>query len=132
MSTPFAAYANATLTFQRAIAAPTVDALGNQSVQTEDFVVTAYLKEIVPRAGGNLSPFDGGTDTSSRVEGRLVEPTSLPADIVPGVRAIAVIGGIEGEFYLAATIPDAFGVDGVLGSKIKGRFVTRVAFGEAL
>lgn len=131
MSTPFASYANAVLVFQRAIGTPTIDALGNTSATTADFVVRAYLKQ-VKSAAKNQMPWDGGQDNVVEVEGRCVEPAALPSDIVPGVKAQATIGGVEGEFILEATIASAFGVDELLGAKLQGRFIVRVAFGEAL
>ena len=131
MTTPFAAFANAVLIFQLPIQVIENDALGNPQAITEDFVLKAYLKPAASNTR-NVNPFDAGQDNVTGVEGRCVEPTRLPADIVPGVKAIATIGGVEGEFYLEATIPSAFGVDDVLGASLKGRFVTSVTWGEAL
>lgn len=130
-NSPFAAFANATLTFQRAIAPPQIDALGNLSAVTEDFVVTAYLKTKKSQRQP-FTPIDGGQDNVIELEGRCIEPATLPLDILPGARAAAVIGGVEGEFYIEATIPSAFGVDRALGGKISGRFITRTSWGEAL
>lgn len=130
MSTPFSAYANAVLIFQLPIQVIENDSLGNPQAITEDFAVHAYLKSA--SSNTNINPFDAGQDNVIGVEGRCVEPASLPADIAPGARAIATIGGIEGEFFLETSIPSAFGVDDLLGAKLKGRFVTSVTWGDAI
>ncbi len=129
--TPFASFANATLTFQRAIGPASIDALGNSSAPTGDWVLSAYLKEVNSTAK-NQQPWEGGQDNVVRVEGRCVEPAALPADIVPGVKAEAIISGFVGEFILEATLPSPLGVDELLGAKIKGRFVSRSLMGDAL
>lgn len=131
MTTPFASFTNATLTFQRKVGVETVDALGNVRADTVDFVVTAYLKE-VKTTSKNQMDWEGGLDNAIAVEGRCVSPANLPADITPGTKAIAIIGGIAGEFYYEGSIPSALGTDAILGGKIKGRFITRTVFGEAV
>jgi len=129
--TAFSAFANATLTFKRQVGSVTIDALGNRSVSTQDFVITAYLKEVSSNRQQEKD-FDGGLDNVIAVEGRCVEPATLPPDIVPGMMASAVIGGKVGEFYLEPALPSAFGtVEATLGDKLKGRFVVRIVMGEA-
>lgn len=133
MTTPFSAYANATLTFQLPFETGQIDALGNPLAITQAFPVSAYLKDASGNRGSQRQgDFDGGLDSQVFIEGRCVSPASLPAEIVAGTHAIATIGGVEGDFYLTATIPSAFGVDAILGTKIKGRFVARIVFGESL
>ena len=128
MSTPFAAFANAVIVFQRATAPPTIDALGNPSADTVDFVLTAYVKP----SGSKTTEFPGGQDNAIAIEGRCVSPLALPPDIVPGVAAEALISGIPGDFYLEASIPSAFGTDTLLGGKIKGKFITRTLLGSTV
>lgn len=131
MTTAFAGYANATLTFQVAVSSGEIDSLGNPVATTQDAIVEAYITEI-PRERTQIG-WSGGADNVLRVQGRCVEPAALPEGIIPGVAAKAVIGGVEGEFYLEPALQSAFEVLGqVAGEKIKGRFVTRSVMGEAL
>ncbi len=132
MSTPFAAFANAVIVFQRQTAPPTIDALGNPTAETIDFVLTAYVKGAGSTAGTGSKEFPGGQDNAIAIEGRCVSPLALPPDIVPGVAAEALIAGIPGEFHLEATIPSAFGTDSLLGAKLKGKFITRTLLGSTV
>jgi hypothetical protein len=122
--------ANATLTFQVSTGEKEIDELGNVRTIVQPLVVQAYLKE----GRGRRQPTE--TDRASEanvigVSGRCVEPSSLPPTLLPGAKAKAVIGGIEGEFYLEACLQSAYAaVTDVLGAKLKGSFEARVTYGE--
>ncbi|WP_088893200.1 hypothetical protein [Leptolyngbya ohadii] len=148
MSSPFPP--NALLTFRLPVAGGEIDALGNPVALTEDLQVVCYLKQGSVQKSSD--PLDGGelarVALDGRIVGRLVdgaiEPLdSLPADILPGTKAEARIGrdgtlpsdgdeALEGDFFVEQAIASAFGVDAVLGGKIRGYLVMAVAWGEAL
>lgn len=123
--------ANATLTFQVSTGEKEIDELGNVRTIVQPLVVQAYLKE---SSGSGRPPTE--TDRASEanvigVSGRCVEPTSLPPTLLPGAKAKAMIGGVEGDFYLEASLQSAYAaVTDVLGAKLKGSFEARVTYGE--
>ncbi len=142
MSSPFPP--NATLTFQLPVSNETIDALGNPTATTEDLIVVCYFKESSSQGKGD-DPLDGGEISRLSLDGRIVgklvngvleDLPELPASILPGAKATASIdragGNITGDFFLSAAIPSAFGVDAVLGGKIRGYLVTAIAWGDAL
>ncbi|MDX2215516.1 MAG: hypothetical protein SFY66_19790 [Oculatellaceae cyanobacterium bins.114] len=142
MSSPFPP--NATLTFQLPVSGETIDELGNAASTTEDLVLLCYLKEGKNRTrtgdaldAGEISrtPVDGRI-VGRLVSGELQDLAELPPSLLPGAKATATIdrtgGNITGDFFLEASIPSAFGVDAVLGGKIRGYLVMAIAWGEAL
>lgn len=132
MNSPFAQFANATLTFQLPTTEPSLtDQTGNVATETEPLTVTAYFASKTAR----LDPeTDNLADDLSRIrlEGRCITPSALPATILPGARAVAIVGGVEGDFYLEGSIPSAFGVDAILGGKLRGYLITRSAWSNSL
>lgn len=130
MTTPFADLANAELIFQVPAGAGAIDELGNPVAETVDLVVVAMLREDTKIRENEQEA--GSEDSVLYVKGRCIEPTELPRSLLPGAKATAVVNGLVGEFFLKGAIASPFGVDEVLGGQIKGRFVTRVAWGDAL
>ncbi|HEY9648631.1 MAG TPA: hypothetical protein V6C88_19780 [Chroococcidiopsis sp.] len=145
MASPFPA--NSTLVFQVPSSSGEIDELGNPSATTVPLTVTAYLKELRNRSRTN-DGLDGGEVSRVLLEGRInsveldgvaIEPAALPAEILPGAKATAVISDpagqsadLVGDFFLEAAIASAFGTSAVMGAPIRGYLVTQVAWGEAL
>jgi hypothetical protein len=129
--------ANATLTFQVPIAPSlgAVDGYGNPIATTQDLIVSAYLKEGTREQDGDLK--DGNETIRVELEGRCISPEKLPLEVAIGSRADCevrdAIGNVAmvGEFYLDASVPSAWGVDEVLGGKIRGYLITRIRWGTA-
>ena len=129
MSGPFPP--NCTLVFQVPLTDVTaVDGLGNPVATTSTVSVQCYLKKVSNR-GQSL---DGADLSRVQVSGRCVEPTTLPAGILPGAKAQATAGSLTGEFYLQAGIamPAEWGIEAALGQKIEGYILSEVAWGDAL
>lgn len=122
--------ANATLVFQVPTGEKEIDDLGNVRTVVQPLVVQAYLRE----SSSRRPPTE--TDRASEanvigVSGRCVEPSSLPPTLLPGAKAKASIGGIDGDFYLETCLQSAYeAVTDVLGAKLKGSFEARVTYGE--
>ena len=109
--------ANALITFEVTTAGTlTVDpATGNTIVEKTPVVLEAYLK----RSRGPNPVVEPGVDRSSEtLEGRLVEPISLPNSISFGAVGTAVINGQSGTIRLRRGVQSAFGVNLVIGDKI--------------
>ncbi|MGG6295294.1 hypothetical protein ACQ4M4_12965 [Leptolyngbya sp. AN02str] len=135
MASPFPA--NATLTFQVPVGEPGIDTLGNMTQATEPFVAQVYFREAKNRGSTSNVAEESERVSRLQLEGRLVEPDSLPANV--SVKAAAVLrdlGGVatelDGDFFLEESLGSAFGTSAVLGAPIRGYFVRRVRWGEAL
>ncbi len=124
MTSPFADFANAEITFKVASAtASGVDRLGNPAIATTDLVVTAMLKE--KRSQPQGLP---GTDRASIVlEGYLVSPLQLPSSLEMGSVGEILLKKdatttIKGKFTLMPAIanPVLVAENIVELSKIKG------------
>jgi hypothetical protein len=129
--------ANATLKFQLAIA-PTltdIDVYGNPIATTQELIVSAYLKEGSREENEDLK--DGNETVRVELEGRCISPDKLPGGIAIGTKADCevrdALGNVTlaGEFYLDASVPSVWGVDEVLGGKIRGYLITRIRWGTA-
>jgi hypothetical protein len=129
--------ANSILKFQLAIA-PTlsaVDLYGNPIASTQELIVLAYLKEGAREQNEDLK--DGNETIRVELEGRCISPSQLPVELAIGSRADCevrdAIGNVAmvGEFYLDASVPSVWGVDEVLGGKIRGYLITRIRWGTA-
>lgn len=131
MSGPFPP--NCTLVFQVPLTDVTaVDGLGNPMAATTEVSVQCYLKKVSHQS--REQSLDGADLSRVQVKGRCVEPTALPAGILPGAKAQATAGSLTGEFYLQAGIdmPAEWGIEAALGQKIEGYILSEVAWGEAL
>ena len=122
---------NATLTFQVPIGGSRIDDLGNPAAITEPLVMSAYLTP--KRNSGARAQPDTSTELHEvELTGRCINPSSLPPSLLPGSKATAVIGDMEGEFYLAAVVQSPFpAVTKALGAKLSGTFKARVVWGES-
>lgn len=140
MASPFPP--NATLTFllRQEGSAEHIDEQGNALYETSPITVQAYL-----RKGDKQTTLDVSPDldiNKMSIQGRVVRvideqgnvSSSLDFDrIVPGSKATISINGLpESEFYLQYEVPSAFGVDDLLGQKIKGYIVYQAMWGTAL
>jgi hypothetical protein len=129
--------ANSTLRFQLAIAhtLSETDVYGNPIASTQELIVSAYLKEGAREKNDDLK--DGNETVRVELEGRCISPTQLPLGLAIGSKADCevrdAIGNVAmvGEFYLDASVPSVWGVDEVLGGKIRGYLITRIRWGTA-
>lgn len=80
MTSPFADFANAEITFKIASGSAGSDRFGNPQPQTADLVVAAMLKE----KRGQSQGFPGADRASMILEGFLVSPLELPSEIGVG------------------------------------------------
>jgi hypothetical protein len=119
---PASAYgnlANATLAFEVAGAALTVDAdTGNQVAATE---VISYLAAL--RLNRSRWEKQVGVDESTfPCTGRLLSPATLDPRIVSGSKAVAVINGRRGRFELKEDLGAPLGAMPLLRQQINGTF----------
>lgn len=138
---PFPANAiNATLTFRVPDAGGTVDWIdesGNVASSLVDWTAKvsakANLKRPVPENGGDLSQV--------RLVVTLIEPMRLPTTIMTGAQGEMVfyadpgkllIVERTGQFILEPIVPRAYGVDDIVGQRLSGIFLSRVAWGNSL
>ena len=128
MASPFPV--NAILTFQVPTGESSIDDLGNPVIVTESLVVHAFMKES-RRSSRQATETDRASEAALlSLEGRCLEPAELPPTLLVGAKAKAVIGGVEGDFYLEPVLQSAFTtVTDALGAKIRGSFETRVVYG---
>ena len=129
MTSPFADFANATLTFK--VPGSTVtNNLGNPEGAVTELVVKAMLRKSNRQPTNILNP---GSDVDLvLLTGRCVEPIALPLAIVAESVAIANIEGQVGEFTLNAGIQSPYVPKEILGQAIEGYFRTRKIWGDAL
>ena len=127
MASPFPT--NATFIFQVPVGDTTEDELGNALAQTDDLVVTAYVREQRQRGGG-----DQGLErdrASTTLTGRCIDPPILPPSVLPGAIAQATVGNLKGTFTLDVVPQSAFeAVTEALGEKIRGEFVATTVWGQ--
>lgn len=132
--------ANATLIFQVPTGSGEIDELGNPLSATEPLIVAAYLREVAS-TNKRLEPLSDGEFSRVSLEGRIVGRVvngvvealeALPETILPGAKAQARVGNLTGDFFVEPSIASVWGVESVLGSKIRGTLLTEVAWGEAL
>nr|WP_290224176.1 hypothetical protein [Trichocoleus desertorum] len=127
---PFAAIANATITFQiPARGAATTDDVGNVVLTTAPLKVVAYLKKLNLQSASRIRPLPGLDDKSIYYEGYAINPMRLPAEIKVGMKAPVMMGRDSG-FFLINEINADFGSDGIgalleaaAGTKIAGWFM---------
>ncbi|NEQ45631.1 MAG: hypothetical protein F6K00_19630 [Leptolyngbya sp. SIOISBB] len=121
--------ANATLTFEVSSGEQEIDENGVTRVVTETLTVKAFLNEASSNTSSSVDDYEPiGERHSLFMEGRCLDPKSLPPSLGVGSEAKAVIGGqvgkITGTFSLAAVAQSPFEkVPKALGQKIRGELV---------
>ncbi len=146
MTSPFAEFANATLTFKvpadainydgtfnfdgdNTAASLSTNQLGNPEGRIIPLVVTAMLRKSNRQPINILNP---GSDTDLiLLTGRCINPIALPPEIVVQSVAEAVVDGVAGEFVLNANIQSPFVPREVLGQAIEGYFRVRKIWGDS-
>lgn len=96
MVSPFAAFANATLTFNLPTGAATQNLMGNRVVQTSPKLFKAMLSPV--RDTGEVNFYIGDDDVSELMKGYLVEPLSFPATLTAPIEGGATVETIIGTF----------------------------------
>ena len=129
MATPFSAFANATITFKIPDGPIVTDAYGNDATPLVDWEATAMLnQQSKPTNSEFQSQFSQET---IYVEGRLIEPKTLPSTIQPEQIGTASIDGIDYEFrYLPAIASSYFAENSILGQKLRGYLTQTTAWGS--
>jgi len=108
--------ANAEITFEVSSGALVVDPdTGNTEMQKTSVVLEAYLKA---SRNPNVQTEPGVDRAAEVLEGRLVEPVSLPNSIPFGAVGTAVINGQSGTVRLRRGVQSPFGVNLVIGDRI--------------
>jgi hypothetical protein len=156
----FAAFATCTLLFELPTTAP-ANPLGNPTVGTTPLIVVAYLKSDrsyrqQPTPDGQVA----GQAVTGRCIAPATMPPGIQAEQVAeatfwraGLGAALALPpegfeeladyqqfladnadaiALTGEFYWEANLPGGFGVEAVLGDKIRGRFVARSSWVDSL
>lgn len=129
MTTPFTAFANATLTIPVPTGPESVDAYGNVQATTETLTVTAMLNPSDRQVTSN--PFGGANTEEQYVEGRCVEPTKLPFAIQPETICDATVNGDPYKFRLLPSLNSAYGQDEILGQPLRGYLQQATVWGGA-
>ncbi|MFH7241778.1 MAG: hypothetical protein ACHWZW_02905 [Spirulina sp.] len=117
---PFAGFNLSTLIFQIGDGVPDVDETGNFVAPARTMTVKAFL--MPANRQGRIQMVPGEILNQQELVGRFVEPFRQPADLLPGMRAEAVVNGIHGSFVLALSVPDSLGIGDQLGDPITGLF----------
>jgi hypothetical protein len=122
MASALLALANATATFQLAIAGTVTDAYGNVTPSTENITVSLYLRQ------GTLQPTDlPGVDGVTAVfEGYAVDPQALDARIKPGIRGTLTFSGDAAETCAVVDARTPYGTTGLLGSTLSSVLGDRI------
>lgn len=89
MSSPFAAFTNATIQFKIPTGAITFNSVGNRVVETSDIVIKAMLNPI--RDAATLNQYVGDDENSELFSGYLTDPLTLPANFHPPIEGQATI-----------------------------------------
>lgn len=108
--------ANAELTFRTSTGQLYTDpATGNVKLQQANLVCTAYLR---PQSSPQADDAPGVDRTIERLEGRMVDPISLPLNIRSGGVCRAIVDKTPGTLRLFIGTQSAFGIHEILGEKI--------------
>lgn len=159
MATPFSPYANLTvLVEQPEVYAIAGD--GNPAAQTNELVMVGYAKRKAAKGGdvfqgGDISRIEyAGFWVLPSAKPQTIQPEQTGKAIVwrvsPGGFGLPVDGwasiaeyqtfveanldkiAIDGEFVIAATPPDPFGVEIQTGDRLSGYLYSRVAWGDVV
>ncbi|MEM7771969.1 MAG: hypothetical protein AAF327_15845 [Cyanobacteria bacterium P01_A01_bin.37] len=126
MTSPFAQFANATLTFSVPTGVLEQDANGNMVPSTTSVVVTAMFTVTRSPFGttrARVVEFPGKDVEQIFLQGYAVNPTLLPDSINSDVPCSASWDGREGAFYLEFQNRDPFGAYKSTGDELNGWFV---------
>lgn len=109
-ASPFATYANATLTLSVPTSELTSDAYGNPVPKYQQFQLTALLQ---PSSNPKITYQAGSDKNAQAMSGYLVEPQTLPDTVkLPAVAAVSITTGIgreeKGNFEILPTVQDPF------------------------
>lgn len=127
MSTPFANFANATVTFKVRSNEPVVGVYGHLENNLIDYSVRCFLVQKKPPISQLINE---GNQEEIYVEGRCIEPKRLSLDIQPEVLGDASLNGVNYKFRLAPSITSAFfDEDEILGQKINGYLIQTSLWG---
>lgn len=129
MSTPFANFANATVTFKIRSSEPVVGAYGHLEDNLIDYSVRCFLQEKNHRQISN-NLMEDASQEEIYVEGRCIEPKRLSPDIQSEVLGDAIVNGISYKFRLSLSLASAFfAEDEILGQKINGYLIKTSLWG---
>lgn len=109
-ASPFATYANATLTLSVPTSELTSDAYGNPVPKYRQFQLTALLQ---PSSNPRITYQAGSDKNAQAMSGYLVEPQTLPDTVkLPVVAEAVITTGIDrqekGNFEIFPTVQDPF------------------------
>lgn len=96
MVSPFAGFANATLTFNLPTGVVTSNAMGNRVVQTSPSAFTAMLSPV--KDTGEVNHYLGDDDVSELMRGYLIEPLRFPVTLTAPIEGSATVETIIGTF----------------------------------
>lgn len=96
VASPFATFANATLTFNLPTGVVTTNLVGNRVVQTSPLAFTAMLSPV--RDTGEINYYIGDDDVSELMKGYLIEPTIFPATLTAPIEGSAQVETVIGTF----------------------------------
>lgn len=120
MTTPFASFQNAVITFKIPSGSPTVDEYGNTKDTLIDWSVIAFLKQ-KKKSTPTAQDIALGNIEGIRIEGKCVEPRFLHSSILPQQLGICVLNGISYQFKYEPSIPSPFYPENeILGQRISG------------
>lgn len=122
MSSPFAGFENATLTFKVAGSGTADPVTGNRNFARSHVAVEALLTEQSNRKQKDIQRPAGVDIQAIYLEGYAVIPDRLPVTVKPNTWAEAVWSGFNGKFYLMLTANSPYGVEDSTGDRIRGWF----------
>jgi len=115
---PFAPFANATLTFQIADGTSTINSVGNYQTNTVPLIITAVLKPSINSSevqtyAQEIDQFVGADASAALFDGYLVDPLVYPSGLKflsEADASIIVSGGFtqEGRFKLLPVVQSPF------------------------
>lgn len=128
ITTPFATFANATVTLKQGSGNKTFGTYGNVEDTLTDYPVTCYLEQKKPPMNDMMN---GSAETGIYVEGRCITPKILPQDIQPHQLGSAVFNGVNYDFRYQINLPSAFYSENeILGQKINGYLIRSTTWSQ--
>jgi hypothetical protein len=151
MASPLAPYGNATLLFQQPTGSSSPGTFGTPETATTPLICVAFLKPKNTDQFRATDALPDGSQSTKTVEGFLLTPSLMPAGIQPGQVAVCTfwrVGpgftlqttfadaaalaayqaansariAVQGEFVYELNIPGQFGVEAILGDRLRGEF----------
>jgi hypothetical protein len=128
MSTPFSPFANATIAFKVPLSEPTIGEFGHKEYKYKKIVVTAFLKQArLPQP----VIFEEGNQELVYVEGRCIDPKTIPVTIKPETIMDAVVDGVEYKFRYQGKVQSPFYPENdLLGQPLKGFLIQTDEWGN--